>query len=138
MIKVLFYKGRSRAFNRAVSSWTRGNYSHCEIVAEEHQDGTATCWSSSFQDGGVRCKRMNLHMENWDTLIVPGDLETVVRWFEAHEGDKYDWLGLIGFVFRPIKGFANRTFCSEALAASIGLSEPWRFDPNTLYCALNR
>jgi hypothetical protein len=136
MIKLIFYKGRTRLFNRAVSDWTRSPYSHCELVAEEHEDGTASCWSSSFQDGGVRLKRMRLHMENWDTLVVPGDLAAAIRWFEAHEGDKYDWFGLVGFVLRPVTGFKNRQFCSEAIAGARGMHQSWRFDPGTLYAAL--
>lgn len=135
-IKIIFYKGRTRLFNRAVSDWTRGPYSHCELIAQEHEDGSVTCWSSSFQDGGVRVRRMVLDPDNWDTLVVPGDLDAAIRWFEAHEGDKYDWLALVGFVFRPIKGFDNRVFCNESISEAIGMSDGWRFDPNSFHAAL--
>ena len=32
MVKIAFYKGKSRLFNKVVSWWTRGPYSHTELV----------------------------------------------------------------------------------------------------------
>lgn len=134
-IQLIFYRGRHRAMDRAIQFWTRGNYSHCEIITANNPDGSVTCWSSSIRDGGVREKTMVLNPENWDIVEVDGDLPSILVWFEAHRGWKYDWLGLLGFLFRPITGSKNRLFCSEAVAASLGMFEPWRFDPNTLYAA---
>lgn len=39
--KVAFYKGRHRLFDRLVQWWTRGPYSHCELLLYGLPDGTA-------------------------------------------------------------------------------------------------
>ena len=138
-MKIAFYKGRKRLFNRLVSWWTRGPYSHTELVCEtEPGSGVYHCLSSSFMDGGVRLKRMALDQEHWDLVDVDGDWDAAVDWFQGHIRCKYDVLGLVGFVFRRVPDARDRYFCSEAVAASLGYPESWRLDPNTLYAVVTR
>lgn len=134
-MKIALYKGRGRLFNRLVRMWTKGPLTHCEVIAVENPDGSATCWSSSYMDGGVRKKTMILNMDNWDIIEVDGDLGAAVAWFEAREGWKYDWLGLLGFVIRPVTGMVNRVFCSQSVLESRGVLEGWRYDVNTMASA---
>ncbi|GAA4425762.1 hypothetical protein [Acidovorax lacteus] len=137
-MQVAFYKGRKRLFNRLVSWWLRGPYSHCELVVRIDGAGQASCLSSSFVDGGVRLKCMWLNPEHWDVVPLPGYVSPSVayQWAYDHAGAGYDVLGLIGFVWRPQRGAPRRWFCSEAVAAVLGYPEPWRFDPMTLWAAL--
>lgn len=86
-------------------------------------------------DGGVRVKHIDLHPDRWDLVEVP-DTPAAWDWLRAREEEKYDLLGLLGFVWRRQTGQQNKWFCSEAVAAMLGISEPWRFDPMALYCAL--
>ena len=133
MVKVAFYKGRKRFFNRAVAWWTRGPYSHCELIV----DGKS--YSSSFLDGGVRVKEIEYDPEHWDIVDLPwADAARAVMWFEAHMGLGYDVLGLVGFVARRVEDDRDRYFCSESIAAALGFADAWRFDPNTLYPVLAR
>lgn len=136
-MKVIFYKGRKRLFNRITADWTQGPYSHCEAVVAENPDGTVTCWSASAMDKGVRSKTMVLNPENWDVLEINSSVAPVQAWFAEREGAAYDNWGLVGFLFRPIKGAEGKFFCSEALAASLGYKDAWRFDPNALYAVLS-
>ena len=136
-MKIAFYKatrpGLQGIFNVLVRWWTKGPYSHCELILEEYPDGTVLCGSASNLDGGVRLKRMALNPERWDVLTTPlGNPETALEWFKQHQGSGYDYLGLLGFMARPVTGHQRRWFCSEAVGAAIGLVEPWRFCPNTL------
>ena len=135
-MRLAFYKGRHTGLrgllDAAVRWWTRGPYSHVELVMED-----GTCWSASARDGGVRSKRVNTASGNWDVYEIDGDEAAAVTWFEAHRGRKYDYAGLFGFVWRPCYGAESRFFCSEAIAAALGVAEPWRFDPNTLHAALS-
>lgn len=108
----------------------RGPYSHCEAVLSE-RDGIAECGSSSFLDSGVRIKRMRLAPENWDVVEVPWNKEQSRAWFESHLGAKYDLFGLLFFVL-PWRHSRRRYFCSEAVLASVGIEDAWRFDPNAL------
>lgn len=134
-MRLAFYRGRrtglNGAFDTAVRWWTRGPYSHVEAV---FGDGMAA--SASNRDGGVRFKRIQFDPARWDFACVDACEVTARRWFIEHEGQPYDALGLFGFVWRPQADNAERWFCSEAVAASIGFRDPWRFCPNTLRAAL--
>lgn len=132
-MKIAFYKGRSRLFNLFVSWWTRGPYSHCEAVFD-YGPGVASptlCASSSFMDGGVRFKMIDLTQDHWDIIDVPVvDQERVYAWFNEHKGEAYDALGLLS-TSTPIPDMQHRWFCNEAVGAAAGLQEPWRFTPNS-------
>ena len=132
-VKIAFYKGRRRAFNRLVSWWTRGPYSHTELVI----DGVS--YSSSFTDGGVRAKVIEYDPEHWDVVDAPWvDAEAALAWFRAHEGRGYDLLGLVGFVLGPVEEDKARYFCSEAVATMAGFLETWRFHPNAFAAVVHR
>ncbi|MBI2306102.1 MAG: hypothetical protein HYU78_02250 [Rhodocyclales bacterium] len=136
-MQLALYKGTrpglAGIFNRAVRWWTRGPYSHCELVLWRLPDGTAMCGSASNTDGGVRIKAIDLDPARWDLVELPRvDPFAAFDWFEAHAGDGYDLRGLFGFVWRRGDGDRDKYYCSEACAAAIGIDEPWRFDPNTL------
>jgi hypothetical protein len=129
---VYFYKNKNRLFDRLVSWWTRGPYSHVEI---QLKDGYS--YSSSSRDGGVRKKVIDFNPDRWDAVHIQGDETLVRRFFYENIHRKYDYWGLFGFVY-PTTDKPLRWFCSEIVAASLGYSEPWRFSPNDLYSILNR
>ena len=137
-MKVAFYKGKDHVFNRLTSWWTRGPYSHTELLIEDKVHGGYFCYSSSFMDGGVRMMKMKeLNPDHWDIVDVSDfDQEAAIEWFEAHLGLKYDLAGLFGFVFRALPDNRNKFFCSEAVAKALGFNETWRLDPNTFYAVL--
>jgi hypothetical protein len=140
-VQIAFYKGRVRLFNRLVAWWTRGPYSHCELIASYTADGTAVCWSASIADGGVRRKEIKLDPDHWDLLDVPagnGALGGALAWFGNNAGSAYDVAGLLGFVWRASADNKLRWFCSEAVAAALGFGQAWRFSPNDLYAVLTR
>lgn len=137
-MQVAFYKGRTRLFNRLVSWWLRGPYSHCELVLYTSPQGVSTCASASYLDGGVRVKYMPLDPAHWDMMDLPGSVTDAVEWLAEHNHQGYDVLGLLGFVWRRQSDDKSKWFCSEAVAAMLGLPEPWRFDPMTLYSTLAR
>lgn len=136
-MKLAFYKGPHAGFaglfDRAVRWWTRGPYSHVELVLSD-----GVCWSSSARDGGVRSKVIDLDPAKWDLVEVDGNELAARWWFEIHRGKKYDYLGLFGFVWRTVRSPNSRWFCSEAVAASLGFTQSWRFDPNTLAVVFGR
>ena len=136
-MKVAFYKGKKRLFNKLTSWWLRGPYSHCELILEDSEFGSL-CASSSFMDGGVRVKVIALDSEHWDVVDVDGDAAFARKWLNDHAGEGYDTLGLIGFIARVIKQDKRRWFCSEAVAAMLQIPDPWRFDPCNLHAALTQ
>ncbi|SFB96938.1 hypothetical protein SAMN05216344_106135 [Polaromonas sp. OV174] len=137
-MKVAFYKGRKRLFNRLTAWWLRGDYSHVEIILGTDAAGLAICASSSMMDGGVRIKHMRLDPAHWDVIEVGGDAAAAWAWLAEREGQGYDYLGLLGFVARVLGHDKGRWVCSEAVAAMLGMPDAWRFDPCSLYAALSR
>lgn len=135
MLRVAFRHGDTRLFARVIHAWDACDVSHCE-VATAWVDELYACASASMLDGGVRAKALALTPDKWRVYEVPGDPDHVHAWMDAHKGDRYDVLGLLGFVVRPIKGWLRAWFCSEACAAMLGLPEPWRYSPRMmeLYC----
>lgn len=136
MIRVAFYKsvrpGFKGIYSKGVQIWTRSKYSHCEII---FSDGIAA--SSSFEDKGVRFKQIDFNEDHWDFIDLPDHYEATARkWFENHKGEKYDILGNVHFVFSIIADDTDKWFCSEAVAASLGILTPERFDPGSLYAVV--
>ena len=131
-MKLAFYKGREDLYDRLISWWTRGPYSHVELVIDDNY-----CMSSSPKDGGIRFKHIDLRPDHWDLVELEGyDPAYAYNWFKEHEGRKYDILGILGFVWGPAREDRNRYFCSEAVAAALKMKDPWRFDPNALHAVV--
>jgi hypothetical protein len=127
VIRIAFRYGDKRLFSRLVCLFQGGDSAHCE-AAWSWRGATHDCVSASFLDGGVRRKAIALSPAKWRVYEVPGEPLEVVEWYGRHAREGYDWLGLMGFVFRRIKGFANRKFCSEACASIMGLPDAHRYD----------
>lgn len=136
-MQVAFYKGRTRFFNRAVSWWLNGSFSHTELILDE-EDGLYVCGSSSFMDGGVRVKWMKLDPAHWDLIDVDEDYVKAAQWFREHRGEGYDLLGLLGFVWRRSTGGRTKHVCSAAIAAALGYPESWRFEPMVFWATLSK
>jgi hypothetical protein len=131
-MKIAFYKsthsGIAGLYNRLVRWWDQGPYSHCEII---FSDGISA--SSSFMDKGVRFKNIEYNQTNWDFYDIPAAYEPAARaWFDTHAGQEYDLIGNIRFALGFLNTPSNKWFCSEAIAAAIGISDPWRISPNGL------
>lgn len=140
-MQLAFYRGKTRLFNILTAWWTRGPFSHCELIVGYDDKGFAECWSASFMDGGVRRKMIELDPAHWvivPATLSPEDEAAAVAWFAEHNGKKYDTLGLVGFLWRPFSGSDSKWFCSEALAAALGFQDSWRFCPNTLHASVTR
>lgn len=150
MMQIALYKGRrsqnssAKLFDWLICWWTRGPYSHAELVLIPPGDlvlvppgdpaHNSYCASSSIRDGGVRFKLMRLSSEKWRVIGVPAKPEALfaaAMWFEQHYAAKYDWLGILGFVVHKRWGRGNKWFCSEAVAAALGLADT-NVSPNDL------
>jgi hypothetical protein len=128
-MKVALYKGKrggsAGAFDAAVRWWTRGAYSHVELI---FSDGISA--SASARDGGVRFKDIEYHPDRWDIIEIEADEEYARAFFEKRVGLGYDYFGLFGFVWRPHSGSALLWFCSEIVMGALKFDDPWQFNPN--------
>lgn len=136
MLRAAFYKGTRPGipglYNRLVRWFERGQYSHSELV---FSDGMSA--SASYMDGGVRFKSIAYDSARWDFIDLPPDREAAAReWFEKYKGEGYDVMGNVRFMFGWIADGGDKWFCSEAMAAALGIKDPFRYGPNILYSTL--
>lgn len=131
-----------KAFADAVTRFfTKGQYSHCELavkrtvqISPDKSETFYDCYSASVQDGGVRCKQIEVSDKTkWDLIPLDGITEAQIRYyFELTKGKKYDWWGAVGIVL-GIKQKRSKYFCSEwCFNALKGSEEGWRFSPSQL------
>lgn len=94
-------------------------------------------FSSSPRDGGVRFKSI-VPGDSWEIIDLGEISEFRIRnWCQLQDGKKYDWTGVLGFLF-PTHPDKNRWFCSEiclkALQIQMNIPIPcWKISPNELY-----
>jgi hypothetical protein len=125
MLHIAFYKSKhGRLIDKLISLVSFSKYSHCEIV---FSDGM--CASSSYRDGGVRFKKIEMN-EKWDVFclqwengdFISGVSEFGIReWFKSRESDSYDWIGAIGCVIGVDITSPDRKYCSYTCATVLGL-----------------
>jgi len=137
-IKIAFYKSngpRSTWIDRLIAWWTRGPYSHVELIIEK--DGEILQCSSSPRDGKVRCKKHILDTNVWDYVLLEVTSEQydrIIKFYNSINGNKYDWMGILGFIL-PIQDRTNNWFCSETVANALkinGFKELWKYDPSRI------
>jgi hypothetical protein len=115
-MQVVFYKAGGKWIDKLIRWWTMSPYSHCELLFPDGTMFSADAWS-----GGVRY-RTEFKPSNWDYVYLPmaDDLVAQLRtWCDEHNGLKYDWLGIFGFVLPVFKGSKKRWFCSEICCAGL-------------------
>lgn len=137
MIRVCFRYGDHRAFARLVCAWRGGDSAHCE-VAFDWRAQAHDCVSASWLDGGVRIKTIDLPADKWRIYEMPADRNRALAWAAQHAGERYDTLGLLGFVMRRIKGWRRAWFCSEVAADVMYLPEPYLYDLRALESVCGR
>lgn len=144
-MRVAFFSGRHPGlqglYSVAVRWWTRGDFSHTELIESDNADGTVNVWSSAYLDKGVRRKTITLDPAQWKVvdLPVPPEVEAAAfQWFKDHAGQPYDLRGMFGIALRRIPYERGRWYCSESVAESLGFVDSWRVDPAMLWVCLLR
>lgn len=113
----------------------RGRYSHTELIFASRMSA-----SSSFEDGGVRIKKIGYSsVDSWDFLSLPEHWEAEAhKWYSRHCGQPYDWVAQLKFgigflqVEDPSAWYCNESLLA-ALAVHIGSPRPHRHGPNGSY-----
>ena len=118
-LRLAFYRGRDHGswLDRLVARHDRGPHSHVEIAF-----ANGLCASSSWRDGGVRFRRVDLDDGHWDTLPVPAsprDATIVRHWCARRVGGRYDVPGVLAFKLPLVRERLGWWFCSEFVAAAL-------------------
>ena len=131
-MQIAFYKGPATGLVNKIGRLlvclgTLSRYSHCELVVQ------GVCYSASARDGGVRGKVIDLGSGHWDVVDVPGDEVAALAWFERHQGDHYDWMGVLRFALPFLRQRPGKWFCSEAVAEALGVADSAGVSPGDLW-----
>lgn len=136
MAKLAFYKAKGTWVDQLIRLVTRSPYSHVELITEPDlyfADGSMRCTSSSLRDGGVRVRNIILKPGHWDIVEVEWYAGDLPYFFKQFIGAKYDFAGLIFSQFFNWRRQDNqRWFCSELIAASLGIPNPSSYSPGEL------
>lgn len=129
---IAFYKGPAKGLTNKLGRFlvcvgTLSKYSHCELVIN------GTCYSASARDKGVRWKYIDLTSGHWDLVKVYGDENKALAWFAEHQGQSYDWTGVIRFLIPFLRQRPGKWFCSEAVAEALDMPESARITPGKLH-----
>ncbi|MDO4775824.1 MAG: hypothetical protein Q4A06_00060 [Cardiobacteriaceae bacterium] len=136
MICIAFFKGHSPYLSDRLIRWiTKSAYSHCEIAIAQG-NGNYRCLSSHARDGGVREKFLHLAPERWDIVPAPIGEKEALSFFEQEKGSGYDYAGVLRFVFPFLRASKTRWFCSEFVAAALGMETPERQSPQDVFAWL--
>lgn len=126
-MKIVFYGNRQGGFiDKAIRWWTssfrdrlngkwRDSFSHVELL---FSDGIM--FSASQHEDAARFARYD-HGSAWVEVEIDTseENEAIVRNFcEIHEGAKYDYLGILGFIFGN-KDNKGKWFCSEVCTEAL-------------------
>ena len=125
--------------NRLIRYGTRSIYSHSELCIGNPFESQVLCVSASGVDGGVRGKVMQLNPDSWDILPLPWVSEQrVLDVLEEEDDCGYDYSGVFRFAVPWVPDLIlmpsdSKWFCSELIAYTMLLSEPWRYSPAELH-----
>lgn len=145
-MKIAFYKGKGTISDRVIRWWTTGDYSHVEIT---FSDGVS--FSSSGRDKGTRFKKIDFNTDKWDMFQYVGYIndshESVLgtnirKWCEAQLGKKYNYRGLLQFVWGAAQSSEHKWYCSQICARALErirlVSAPERVSPQSLFEIINK
>ena len=123
-IKVAFFKGEGNIINRIVRWWTNSIYSHAELVLP---DGITWLGISPFLKSKVDSRfKIEYEPSEWDFIsikVTQEQLDIIMEFFEATEGQGYDWAGMLLSQFLPCKiKHKKRWYCSEWIAYALRIA----------------
>ena len=140
--RLAFYKGRKSENRKSLIGdwlicWVTGKpFSHCELMSQLVTIGGevySTMLSSSLRDGGVREVCRQLVPSRWLVVEFDGDSKPAIEYIRGRIGTPYGWLDLLSFLLPFRVSWSGSDFCSEVVAASLGLDKPWHTSPGDLY-----
>lgn len=141
MTKIAFYKGNGSNWkhwlmHKAIKFWTRGRYSHVELIDTSVSPlipGEWNWYSADAYTGIVRSKNMQYRPDRWDiyNIKLPAE-EVAISFLKSQLGKRYDWKGiLLSQIFNAHRHGSDKWFCSELVRQAIAMGDAMRMDDNS-------
>lgn len=130
---IVFQKKSHSILDKLISFVTHSPLVHCELVSVKLADTFYGYTSEPFV--GVRAKWIKYSDDDWVFVKLPNnirDLNDIKTFYNTTKGKKYDYLGVLGFVFGN-RDNKNRYFCSEWCSEALGFKNPSKISPGKLY-----
>jgi hypothetical protein len=129
MILIAFRHGDDRLFSRLVTFFRGGDCAHVEAAIPAEDGHLTLCVSSSFVDGGVRGKVIDITSPHkWRVYRWEAWHPELLEWLKPRMRVGYDLRGLAGIPAPRIGHDLDKMFCSEAVAHILGLIDPHTYD----------
>jgi len=112
IIRLAFYHGPGRLFDKLVRWFTRSKYSHVELCFTEDLAFSADAW----QTKRTRFIKANFNPAHWDYRDFVVNLPQWQQMYDAAvviNNRPYDYLGILSFVTRSSRQDQDKWFCSE-------------------------
>ena len=96
--------------------------------------------STSFRDGLTRAKTIDYTKAEWNTISInaPQELvDNIRKIFNKYSGKEYDKIGALASSI-GICIDNDKVFCSEFVAECLGIENPCKFNPGSLYRHLTK
>ena len=71
--------------------------------------------------------------DHYDRILRTLPAGAVSDWLLRYQGQRYDWLGVFRFVFPFLRQSEARWFCSEFVASVLGMANPEKQTPQSVY-----
>lgn len=137
MILIAFRHSDKRLFARLVTLLRGGDSAHVESAIPDPDGRLSLCISSSWLDGGVRGKVIDItDPHKWRVYAWEGEHVDLMDWLRKNMHRKYDKRGLLGILNPRIGQDPDKMFCSEAVAQHLGFEYPHTYDLVALEDAL--
>lgn len=112
VIKIGFYKHKGDFIDKIIRKWTKGKYSHTEVILP---DGS---WISTSPRLGSLVKRQvepkDNHWDYFEIKINRDKYQNLKKYMEKNLGCGYDWTGIImSQILDTSIQDGSRLFCSE-------------------------
>lgn len=134
MIQIAFRKNSWNPISRLIMLLSWGPYCHCEFVFPTKP----RTWFGAVLSGLRFTQDITGNPKKWDFVDIDWDEKITWELCKAREGRRYDFPGILSFVFPFIKQDPRWDWCSETIydaGVEQGKLEPniKRVHPNKLY-----
>lgn len=128
-VTIAFYKGKGSWQDKLIRLFTIGKYSHCEVAIYHTERFGCKTWGDYSVD-----RWRNNNTDDWDFVEILMSVKQVRDFYSKTKGRKYDWKAILLSQILPFRLHNKDEYiCSEWCAELLGLDEPHRYSPNSLF-----